>query len=131
AVVPSAAPAAVPFADEAVRPKQASEADMEKARQALREKMGQIEQKAETTEVMKPVVPEAVTTEEKEVKKAEKPKPAVKSKNAMAWTPLPAPATGLSPAKEQKLQALLDDYKADKLTPEQYHEERAKILGEP
>jgi hypothetical protein len=42
-----------------------------------------------------------------------------------------APADGLNSSKEQKLQALLDEYKADKITPYEYHTQRAKILSEP
>jgi hypothetical protein len=33
--------------------------------------------------------------------------------------------------KREKLQELTDLYKADKLTPAQYHEARAKILAQP
>jgi hypothetical protein len=44
---------------------------------------------------------------------------------------LQAPATGLSPAKQQKLDELLNQYRADQITPQQYHEQRAKILAEP
>lgn len=65
-------------------------------------------------------------------------------------TPAPAPAAATVPAtaaaaaakstvpaapvlssKEQKLQDLLARYKADKLTPQEYHEQRAAILAEP
>jgi hypothetical protein len=34
-------------------------------------------------------------------------------------------------AKEQELQALLEKYKADQITPEEYHKQRAAILAEP
>jgi hypothetical protein len=42
----------------------------------------------------------------------------------------PAPL-GISGTKEAQLQALLAAYKADKITPAQYHTERARILAEP
>jgi hypothetical protein len=43
---------------------------------------------------------------------------------------LPAgPPPPVSAEKVQKLDALLQQYKADQITPEQYHEERAKILA--
>lgn len=42
-----------------------------------------------------------------------------------------APALPIAMSKEQKLQALLAKYKADQLTPQQYHEQRAAILAEP
>jgi hypothetical protein len=41
------------------------------------------------------------------------------------------PPSGVSPDKEQRLYQLLQDYKADKLTPFEYHTQRAKILSEP
>ena len=37
----------------------------------------------------------------------------------------------ISPSKQEKLQALLKKYQADELTPEQYQQQRAKILAEP
>ena len=42
-----------------------------------------------------------------------------------------APPLEISGSKEARLQALLVAYKADQITPEQYHIERAKILAEP
>jgi hypothetical protein len=49
----------------------------------------------------------------------------------MALPTLTGPSTGLSAAKEQKLNELLNQYRADQITPQQYHEQRAKILAEP
>jgi hypothetical protein len=43
----------------------------------------------------------------------------------------PAPAISISATKAEKLGELLRRYKADEVTPEQYHKERAKILAEP
>ena len=45
--------------------------------------------------------------------------------------PIVAPALPIALSKEQKLNALLSSYKADQLTPQQYHEQRAAILAEP
>jgi hypothetical protein len=45
--------------------------------------------------------------------------------------PIQAPPPSISAAKETQLQALLERYKIDQITPEQYHTERAKILAEP
>ncbi|MDB6124882.1 MAG: hypothetical protein JWQ71_3875 [Pedosphaera sp.] len=39
--------------------------------------------------------------------------------------------TGSSGSKEVRLATLLEQYKADKITPAEYHSERAKILAEP
>jgi hypothetical protein len=41
-----------------------------------------------------------------------------------------APATG-SATKEARLAELLQKYKADQITPHEYHMQRAKILAEP
>jgi hypothetical protein len=45
--------------------------------------------------------------------------------------PIEAPPLPISAAKAVQLQALLEKYKADQITPDQYHTERAKILAEP
>ena len=49
----------------------------------------------------------------------------------MSLPALSGPPTGLSAAKQQKLDELLNQYRADQITPQQYHEQRAKILAEP
>jgi len=49
----------------------------------------------------------------------------------MGLKPITAPPLPISPAKQAQLQGLLERYKADQITPEQYHAERAKILAEP
>lgn len=41
-----------------------------------------------------------------------------------------APALPISASKEQRLANLLQQYKSDQITPQQYHEQRAKILAE-
>jgi hypothetical protein len=41
-----------------------------------------------------------------------------------------APPPAVSAAKQSRLNELLARYKADKITPEQYHTERARILSE-
>src|SRR5262249_48659886 len=49
----------------------------------------------------------------------------------VSMQPLQGPPTGLASSKEQRLNNLLEQYKSDNLTPEQYHAARAKILSEP
>ena len=49
----------------------------------------------------------------------------------MGLKQITAPPLPISPAKQAQLQGLLERYKADQITPEQYHAERAKILAEP
>jgi hypothetical protein len=41
------------------------------------------------------------------------------------------PPPPVSSEKVEKLNALLQQYQADRITPEQYHQERAKILAGP
>lgn len=42
-----------------------------------------------------------------------------------------APALPISSSKAERLQSLLDKYKADQITPDEYHQQRAAILAEP
>jgi hypothetical protein len=48
-----------------------------------------------------------------------------------SFPPLAGPPSALAADKEQRLQELLRKYKADQITPEEYHQQRAKILAEP
>jgi len=48
-----------------------------------------------------------------------------------AQKPAPVRQRDLTPDQRQRLDALTTQYKADQLSPEQYHEQRAKILAEP
>jgi hypothetical protein len=57
------------------------------------------------------------------------PKPAMVAEPMVK--PIETPALPISETKEERLQALLEKYKADQITPEEYHTERAKIIGEP
>jgi len=70
------------------------------------------------------------------VVKQAKPKPepeekAVAAKPARVFAPVEPPPSPISSAKEARLAELLRKYKADEITPQQYHEQRAKILAEP
>ena len=51
--------------------------------------------------------------------------------NSPGPIPIIAPPLPISMTKEQRLQTLLMLYKADQVTPEQYHTQRAAILAEP
>ena len=46
------------------------------------------------------------------------------------YVPLEAPAMPIAGTKEQRLQQLLQQYKADQITPKEYHEQRARIIAE-
>jgi len=48
-----------------------------------------------------------------------------------AQKPAPIPQRTLTADQLQRLNALTEQYKADQLSPEQYHEQRAKIIAEP
>jgi hypothetical protein len=61
---------------------------------------------------------------------AEKVTPTIAKPAPVAPVPMAAPALPITATKEQKLDALLQQYKADAITPQQYHEQRAKILAE-
>jgi hypothetical protein len=120
-------------------PQPAASPDAGKAREALQQKMSDLSQQpaAATTQTTsekpsfqtipgdaRPARPEQAASEPKQKKvKAEK--------SATEFQALQGPPTGLSAAKEQRLYELLQDYKADKLSPDEYHTERAKILAAP
>ena len=50
---------------------------------------------------------------------------------AAGYKPIAVPASPLTGTKEARLAALLQQYKADLITPEQYHTQRAAIIAEP
>jgi hypothetical protein len=49
----------------------------------------------------------------------------------LGMKPIAAPALPIAASKEDRLQALLGKYKADQISPEEYHKQRAAILAEP
>jgi len=55
--------------------------------------------------------------------------PAYSGKNNSGFTPITPPSPPVSPEQDAQLQALLEKYKADQITPEQYQSERAAIVG--
>ena len=64
--------------------------------------------------------------------KRDKTKPgAVTKVTPAAFAPLEPPPAAVPASKEAKLADLLRKYKADDITPEEYHKDRAKILAEP
>ena len=111
-----------------------SQEQMNQAQQALQEKMSQMgpeptevqpkeaskEVKPESTAARAPAQAQASTTPAKRALLARTKLP-----------PLPAPPSPVSASKEQQLQNLLQQYTSDQISPEQYHQQRAKILSEP
>lgn len=64
--------------------------------------------------------------------KSAKPNPVTVTKaNAAAFAPVEPPPSAVPASKDAKLADLLRKYKADAITPEEYHKERAKVLAEP
>jgi hypothetical protein len=45
--------------------------------------------------------------------------------------PIESPLLPVSAAQQAQLQALLAKYKANQITPEEYHKQRAEILAQP
>jgi hypothetical protein len=59
-------------------------------------------------------------------------KPAEKNvKGASTLSQIPGPPLDISADKQARLAELLRKYRADQLSPEEYHQQRAKILAEP
>jgi hypothetical protein len=85
-------------------PGAADEAAVAKARAAMYDRMQQLPPYAESAQV---------------------------GKSSMQFPPLEGPEMPISGAKVQRLHGLLQQYKADQITPEQYQAARAKILAEP
>jgi hypothetical protein len=99
-----------------------------KAREAVREKM-------KVLETQPPAEAAAVATAAPKSSAAPvAAAPAKKSKtlkNALVFPPMQAPPPTISADKQTRLTELLQKYKAEQITPEQYHQQRAKILAEP
>ncbi len=66
-------------------------------------------------------------------KPATPPAPAVANIPAgdAGFKPMPVPPSSLPLTKEEKLNWLLQRYKADQITPEEYHQQRAALLAKP
>jgi hypothetical protein len=99
-----------------------------KAREAVREKMKVLETQPSA---------EAAAVAATAPKSAAAPMvaaPAKKSKTlkgAPVFPPMQAPPPTISADMQTRLTELLQKYKAEQLTPEEYHQQRAKILAEP
>jgi len=89
---------------------------------------------AETSEPLPtpPPVNKSAQSEPKKSQKANKPRQPTPTPEPLPRYALPAgPPPPVSAEKVQKLDSLLQQYRADRITPEQYHQERAKILAGP
>jgi hypothetical protein len=111
----------------------ASPESVEKAREAMRQQIGSTAPVTPAPTATKPTVAAAPKPAEPApvavpAKPPEAPRPVAKGK-ALALAPLAGPASPLSANKQDQLAELLRRYKADEITPEQYHAERAKVLA--
>jgi flagellar biosynthesis GTPase FlhF len=99
--------------------KKHAEAQAKAAKEAEKKAQQTASTQSETKKKSKQTTPEQANAKPKVEKKA------------LAFKPIEAPPLPISADKQQRLAELLRKYKVDELTPEQYHQERAKILAEP
>lgn len=145
---PAAAPAAraVPSAPAAVAaaPAAADPDSVAKAREAVRQKMAELEQTPAAQPAAAPAAAPAKRgtkpprtekqTEHALAQPVAAPAAPGKSTSAQAAPSLPqieGPAAAIATSKQQRLDELLNRYRADQITPEEYHQQRAAILAEP
>jgi hypothetical protein len=82
------------------------------------------EAKPEVAKAQEPMAkPEAKPVAEKPPKKA--------VKGAQTFPPIQGPPPTITADKQGRLAELLRKYRAEQVTPEEYHQQRAKILAEP
>jgi hypothetical protein len=101
-------------------PEPASAESIAKARAAM-------EQKLKELEAQPPIAAGAAAP-------ASAPQPSKKPKTIKdlpPFPPIPAPPPAVSADKAQRLAELLRKYKAEEITPEEYHQQRAKVLSQP
>jgi uncharacterized protein YnzC (UPF0291/DUF896 family) len=106
-------------------------ADIAKAREAMRQHMAQdyeIGPKADSESIAK--ARESVRQRMQSITYAD-PTSSAGNSPSMNFPPLEGPPLPISSDKYQRLNELLQRYKADQVTPEQYQVERAKILAGP
>jgi hypothetical protein len=129
---PAPAPAKAPVMQEL--PVQArDQQSIERARAAVRQKMDEISAAPAPTPAPAPApavaaapAPQNEPAPPAEPKKPKQPAP----RAASGFEPIAAPPLPISAEKQQKLTELNRRYFADEITPDQYHLERAKILGQ-
>jgi len=116
-----------------------------KAKAALEQKMSEMNKENWATPAVAPAAPPAPQTQPVAISPVKPAPPAVKPEvmsppnqidanypgKELGLKPIVAPPLPISAAKEAQLQALLERYKADQITPEEYHSQRAAILAEP
>jgi hypothetical protein len=113
---------------------------MARAREAMRQKLKELESTpapapAVTPEPPKPTVavapPPPASTPEPAPKPVAKPAQNLAPVATSTYKPIEAPASPFSSAKQAKLSELLARYRADAITAQEYHAQRAAIIAEP
>ena len=107
-----------------VLPPSADPAAIEKAREAMRQQLGQVPQQPVAGAAQPPG-----GTKTHVATATPAPKPASAPKGMPVFEPLQGPPSSVPAEKQVLLAALLQKYLADQITPDQYHAERAKILA--
>lgn len=107
--------------------------EIAKAREALRQKMQEVTPVGSASVAGAQSSPEAQAEIQREEAQAaaERRAKRAESLTPTAYKPLPGPGSPLSATKQERLAELLRLYRAEAITPEQYHTQRAKILAEP
>jgi hypothetical protein len=129
-----ATPAVPPPATVVTAPPQRASPELQaQALEALRQKKAELDAQEPTVAVKTPTAPMSPI--------APAPMPMPKTRSTSTAAPVfptataapqyPAVPTMLSGSKEQRLAELLQLYKSDRITPAEYHQQRAKILAEP
>lgn len=120
----------------AAKAREAAEKKAEQAKMAKAKAQAEADKKARAAADAKARV--AATNATKPAEPAKPAKPAKKAKPEPAkvdatvtLAPMEGPASSLPATKDQALRALLDQYKAEKISAEEYHQQRSKILAEP
>jgi hypothetical protein len=125
AVQSAAGPAFLPL----VAPATASPESITQAHEALGQKMKQLEaQPPVQIATHAPAPAPAPVSAPPPAQKLSR-KPALHG--PQAFPPIQAPPLDISAEKQQRLDELFRKYKVDEVTPEEYHQQRAKILAEP
>ena len=116
-------------------PPAADSEEIAKAREALRQKIADLSNPPETPPAqLNPhdaAVYLAVKDAEKRQHEAELERKAAATSEPPPMQDLSGPVPPISAVKQEKLDALLQQYQTDQISPEQYHEQRAKILAGP
>jgi hypothetical protein len=109
-------------------PPQVDSDSIAKAREAMRKKMAELEAQPPAQAPGVAAAAAAPAAAPFAETPAKKPKTL---KGAPAFPALQGPTPAVTADKQTRLAELLRKYRADQITPEEYHVQRAKILAEP